>query len=480
MANSEVDLLAFDQISVTAPAGCGKTHLIVDALKRHVGSKPILVLTHTNAGVAALRERLSREGVPGSSCHISTIDGWAILLIQTFPRRSSPNQEPPDLSVIKVDYPSVRDAAVRLLRSGHISDILKSSYARLLVDEYQDCSVRQHHLISSAADVVPTNILGDPMQAIFGFDDRDRLADWSKEVLPRFPLACELDVPHRWIKAEKEPLGEWLLDVRDWLKRGISIDLQLAPAGVDWIDRRDANADKMCLQKAEEVSSGGDGSIIMLADSTSPQCQQRIARETPDAVTVEAVGLRDLMDFANRFNPCSQDAPRELLAFAKKVTRNIDAESIIQRVDSLRCGMVKNQASKVENAMLLFTQSPSLRSAAAVLEEVKNLSDSSVYRPVILHSCLRALQICRDGTTNFYDAAIQAREENSLAGRRTPGRAVGSTLLLKGLEADVAVVLNASDLDARNLYVAMTRGTKKVVVCAKSKILKPFNSLLSA
>jgi hypothetical protein len=34
---------------------------------------------------------------------------------------------------------------------------------------------------------------------------------------------------------------------------------------------------------------------------------------------------------------------------------------------------------------------------------------------------------------------------------------VGSTLLLKGLEAEISVILNAGGLDARNLYVAMTR-----------------------
>jgi superfamily II DNA or RNA helicase len=50
----EIDLLAIERGTVTAPAGCGKTQLIANALARHRGNKPILVLTHTNAGVAAL------------------------------------------------------------------------------------------------------------------------------------------------------------------------------------------------------------------------------------------------------------------------------------------------------------------------------------------------------------------------------------------------------------------------------------------
>ena len=65
------------------------------------------------------------------------------------------------------------------------------------------------------------------------------------------------------------------------------------------------------------------------------------------------------------------------------------------------------------------------------------------------------------------------REQNRLVGRPLPRRAVGSTLLLKGLEAAVAVILNADALDARNLYVAMTRGSKALTVCASSAVLNP-------
>jgi ATP-dependent exoDNAse (exonuclease V) beta subunit len=60
MPAPEIDLLAIDHGTITAPAGCGKTHLVADALTRHTAAKPILILTHTNAGVVALRGRLDR------------------------------------------------------------------------------------------------------------------------------------------------------------------------------------------------------------------------------------------------------------------------------------------------------------------------------------------------------------------------------------------------------------------------------------
>jgi superfamily II DNA or RNA helicase len=48
-ADDEIDLLTIERGAITAPAGCGKTHLIADALTRHNGAKPVMILTHTNA-----------------------------------------------------------------------------------------------------------------------------------------------------------------------------------------------------------------------------------------------------------------------------------------------------------------------------------------------------------------------------------------------------------------------------------------------
>jgi DNA helicase-2/ATP-dependent DNA helicase PcrA len=50
---------------------------------------------------------------------------------------------------------------------------------------------------------------------------------------------------------------------------------------------------------------------------------------------------------------------------------------------------------------------------------------------------------------------------------------VGSTLLLKGLEADVAVILNSELMDRQHLYVAMTRGARKLVICSDKAVLTP-------
>lgn len=57
--------------SVSAPARYGKTHAIVEVVKL-LQDKPALILTHTNAGVYALRDRLQKEGVPRTAFTLTT------------------------------------------------------------------------------------------------------------------------------------------------------------------------------------------------------------------------------------------------------------------------------------------------------------------------------------------------------------------------------------------------------------------------
>lgn len=68
---------------------------------------------------------------------------------------------------------------------------------------------------------------------------------------------------------------------------------------------------------------------------------------------------------------------------------------------------------------------------------------------------------------------MQMRERNHHLGRPLGRRAVGSTLLLKGLEADVAVILEPERMTEQHLYVALTRGARQVVACSLTPLLTP-------
>lgn len=192
--------------------------------------------------------------------------------------------------------------------------------------------------------------------------------------------------------------------------------------------------------------------MLIISDSTNPESQRRFASQTPGTVAVEAVDLKDLVAFAKSFDPASPNAVQQLADFAQSVMRNVGASDFAQQVQSLQRGTARNEAIDAEGTALAFLREPSCRRAVDVFVEIGRQARVTAHRPAVLRACIKALQLCV-GTEGlaFYDAAIRMRKQNRLVGRPLPRRAVGSTLLLKGLEAEAAVVLNSSALDARNL-----------------------------
>jgi DNA helicase-2/ATP-dependent DNA helicase PcrA len=151
---------------------------------------------------------------------------------------------------------------------------------------------------------------------------------------------------------------------------------------------------------------------------------------------------------------------------------NLGAAEIRRRFDTLRRGTARNGPTPTEKASLDFAASPSFSGAVKVLEAWCAEPAVRSHRPAILYAAIKALRLAASGTCNLQQSVIRVREEARSKGRPLPRRAVGSTLLLKGLEAEVAVILDASNLNAANLYVAMTRGSMSLVVCSPNPVLQ--------
>uniref|UniRef100_UPI0033425E96 UvrD-helicase domain-containing protein n=1 Tax=Castellaniella defragrans TaxID=75697 RepID=UPI0033425E96 len=469
----ELDLCSVSRGSVSAPAGCGKTQLIADTIKSHKKPKPILILTHTNAGKAALIERLNRAKAPRHAYYVYTINSWAIQFLSKFPKRGGH-----DISILKLehanrDYPAIRLAARNILKEGHISDALKATYSRLIVDEYQDCTISQHNIVGWTSTVLPTCVLGDRLQAIFDF--KEKTVDWDSHVLKRYPEIGTLSTPWRWRRAESEDLGRWLLSIRANLLAGHTIDLKTAPDAVHWVklsgDKK--TADSQRLKAISEWLPTGNSTALVIGDSKNPEGQRLIARSTPGVTTIEAVDHKDLTQFGRSFDINAPSAIEDLISFSSTLMANTNAATLIKRLASLKSGKARKDANSLEKICLDFSQQPSMAKALAVLQEISAAPKVRVYRPEVLHICRSAMRVAADRNSSFYDAIVLARELNRHRGRKITRRTVGSTLLLKGLEADVVIILNPEEMNARHLYVALTRGAKKVVVCSQASTLVP-------
>lgn len=465
----EEDLLAVHRGSVTAPAGCGKTHLIATALHQHHGRLPVLVLTHTNAGVSALRLRLNNMGVPASAYRVATIDGFAKRLAATFPHRSAINLQVLELVNPRVDYPAIRAAAITALEGRHLDGVLSATYSRLLVDEYQDCSLTQHRIVSNLAWALPVCVLGDPMQAIFGF--AERLVDWHADVLPNYPSIGELNTTWRWINAGAADLGGWLLEVRRVLEGGQKIDLRSLPQRVEYVHVPPGQDDirrQVALRARAETNRG---SVLVIADSRNVTGRHQLASRIPGATVVETVDLRDLTSFGRLFDPVAADATSRLLAFAGSLMTNLAPAQTLQRFNSLRLGRARNPPTQAEAALLAFEGERTLHSAREAMVCLREQANVRVYRHEVLERCLRALSRAADGRCSFHEATVLERERFRQRGRPLASRNIGSTLLLKGLEAEVAAILHPEQMDARHLYVALSRASHHIIVCSTTPIL---------
>ena len=71
----------------------------------------------------------------------------------------------------------------------------------------------QHLFVAALVTVLPTRVLGNPRQDIFGFLG-NQLVDWDMHMLQQFPLIGELNRPWLRIKDERPLFGNKLLDRR--------------------------------------------------------------------------------------------------------------------------------------------------------------------------------------------------------------------------------------------------------------------------
>ncbi len=135
--------------SIVAPAGYGKTETIADLVA--VAAGRCLLLTHTLAGVEALRKRLKEKGIRSERYQLDTIAAWSLRYASSYPKTASfiPCQTPSGRQ-----WEAVYQCAARLLRSRTLDGVVRASYTLVLVDEYQDCNASQHGILTAMSRIL--------------------------------------------------------------------------------------------------------------------------------------------------------------------------------------------------------------------------------------------------------------------------------------------------------------------------------------
>jgi hypothetical protein len=110
----------------------------------------------------------------------------------------------------------------------------------------------------------------------------------------------------------------------------------------------------------------------------------------------------------------------------------------------------------------------------AFLEGVRDQPDTYLYRREMFFAMRSALQT--KAVSELHALSLSGSEvQNRIrhAGRHLSNRSIGSTLLVKGLEFDRAIIIADSAMTSKNWYVALMRATTKLRIVSSSERFTP-------
>lgn len=454
--------------SIELPAGTGKTHLLAAAVKQAALSQHrTLILTHTNAGVDAIRGRLREFNVSPKLYYVDTITGWAFTLARSYQVIAG---------IIIPDVPDWSDSdryhrgAVSVASSAIIQQVLANSYKYLFVDEYQDCTQVQHELVLALRNSIPRSIVfGDRLQGIFGFGD-NIIVDWREEVITDFaPHTIEI-VPHRW-KDSNLVLGQLTLDLRKQLADGNEVVLDsLKSKGVVYIpgdpretlaptcyDLTKSNESVAVLTKwpndEDRISQQLSGSFNVVEPISGTRMIKSLESIAPEGDAALALWFAET---AKKFHVGLSGIDGPVLSKLRngESVRRVARQGLQELINSL----AELQENPTYAALLRLSGVPS------GIEGVR-CSHKEAWRDIFRAIEYGIEEDSPDMVRNL--AAVRSRYKHMK--RSLPRLIVSRTLIVKGLEFDHVVIADLESFsDPRNLYVALTRARKSATILGKS------------
>lgn len=485
-----------------APAGYGKTHTIVECLEHTTGCQ--LILTHTHAGVASLKEKIKNANIATNRYSVETISSFAQKYVNSF----YTGADIPDQEDSKNYHPFIIRKAKVIFESKIVKKILQATYSGLFIDEYQDCTKIQHEMILTLAKSIKTHILGDPMQGIFNFNGD--LVDFDTDLLEftRFP---DLSIPYRWYQEDNNKvLGDMFIEIRKLLEERKDVDLSSKKINglyfiiVDSGDiRNSASYYRKCLDKLisnpenntdfnnlliivpEYKEVRADGKIVPRGD-INHRVKIRAQIDYKKSLSlIEAIDDKSFYTLARDIDTICASIQREKTPI-NKIKKNV-LEKIFNKTEintwfnendirNKKAVDEKFKANIVKDKLSLFLSQPIPSNMKSIILDLKNILKIKYNRDELIYAILNALTHSDLEGISVYEAMKNQRNYYRHAGRKINGKCIGTTLLTKGLEFDTVAILDADKFDnPKHLYVALTRCCKKLIIFSSKNILSPYS-----
>lgn len=454
------DLLALGNAAVVAPAGHGKTEVIANVAAM---GRRALILTHTHAGVHAIRTRLKRLGIQHTRVAVDTIAGWCMRYSHAFPGAAQPVDGMPQTAE---QWDQLYRGTTWAIGVKAVREVIAASYDRILIDEYQDCHGLQHQLAIELSGIVPTLIFGDPMQGIFEF--AGATLSWDREIHPGFPFAGSLETPHRW--AGKNPeLGLWIAETRVKLMRGEAIDL--ADPRISYRESDDA----FDMATLFDGIDGKEGSFAAI-HCNKTMCYRLARAANGGYQAIEEVAANRLREFALAWDGATGGTER-LRAFTGLIDDCFHKKPVVEGEPA------DPDDAAIQQAMRDLVPGLGEGNGANALAHMFALSRKrsrwKLYRNELWRDAERAAVEVASGRADTMAAAtLSVRRRVSNSGRKLPRRTVSTPLLLKGLEFDHVVIPDATHFanerhaQAKLFYVAISRATRSLTISSSERIIR--------
>jgi len=467
-----------------APAGHGKTTTIADCLLQCPTESRQLVLTHTHAGIASLREKFRKNNIPSSKYQLDTITGFAQRYVLSFLGTSAlPNEENKDYFGIVIEK------CHTLMLSKVIQTIVKASYDGIFVDEYQDCTIDQHNLILAIAEDLPLHLLGDPLQGIFSFENKP-LVDFDKD-LSDFTVFDTLKHPWRWNKTNPL-LGQCILNIKEKLLANAPIELKNNPKADFYVIANSSTDDKYkCLRNI--IRQHDCNSLLIVCPSYYER--NKYGKLLPKGNLKDRIEIKQRIGYTNSFKildaidskeyyKCAKDIDSliekirkgskiRMIAKLYTILKNLhlNLTEIKQWIDKDKNLIVhKKKENAALSATLIelfenFETDKTLNSLQNVITFIVGLPKIKCYHTNFYRSIDKSFDIARTNDISMLSAMQLLKTRERHQGRKIKGRCIGTTLLTKGLEFDTVVLWEAHKFaDAKNFYVAISRACKKLII----------------
>jgi len=270
-----------------------------------------------------------------------------------------------------------------------------------------------------------------------------------------------LETPHRWIKAENEALGRWLLNTRSDFRQEQEPDYRGSPIDIRKIRYADLGPllVRLTYEKQGRICVIGPKARPLATGIETTLVNKNYRILEPNDLSA----LRSLIIQLSDGSPSEKaDAAFHFLTRAHGGLSG-DNKTFVEKI--LRG---ENQRPRRADRRLLckkYNSGTTPQLVFDLLEYIERIGGTSckLTESISVLKCI--VEEYRDTGTDLKTLYADEIGKRKYQSRSNVYRCIGSTLLVKGLEFDHCIILRSSDWQRnwgnhKDLYVALTRGSK--------------------